>query len=77
MTPYPALPRDLIEDLRRVPFSRKREIEYKPCAVTLMDGAEIACVMDRKPYIRHRGIYPECDPGKRSVSIYTGSPDSR
>jgi hypothetical protein len=71
MTRYPALPRDLVEDLRRVPSSRDRGMEYKPCAVTLADGAELACVyvLDCKPYIRHWGIYPECDPGKRSVSI--------
>src|SRR5262245_28753582 len=71
MTRYPALPRDLVEDLRGVPSSRDREIEYKPCAVTLTDGTELPCVyvVDREPYFRHWGIYPECDPGKRSISI--------
>ena len=40
-------------------------------AVALADGTELACVYvaDRKPYIRHWGIYPEDDRGKRSVSI--------
>jgi hypothetical protein len=46
-------------------------MEYKPCAVTLADGTELICVyvVDSKPYIRQWGVYPESDPGKRSVSI--------
>jgi hypothetical protein len=46
-------------------------MEYKPCAVTLADGTELACVYvaDCKPYIRYWGVYPEDDRGKRSVSI--------
>jgi hypothetical protein len=34
-------------------------MEYKPCAVTLADGVELACVyvVDWKPYIRHCGVY--------------------
>jgi hypothetical protein len=71
MTRYPALPRELIEELRRVPSSWDREMEYKPCAVTLADGTELASVyvVNHKPYIRYWGISPESDPGKRSVSI--------
>jgi hypothetical protein len=71
MSHYPALPRELAEELRRVPSSRHLEMEYKPCAVTLADSTELPCVyvVDREPYIRYWGIYPESDPGKRAVSI--------
>src|SRR5262245_15106849 len=71
MTRYSALPRELVKELRRVPSSRDCEMEYKPCAVTLANGTELSCVyvVDRKPYIRYWGIYPESDPGKSSISI--------
>src|SRR5262245_30274309 len=38
---YPVLSRQLVEELRRVPSSKDREMEYKPCAVTLVDGSEL------------------------------------
>jgi hypothetical protein len=71
MSHYPALTRELTEELRLVPSSRDHEMEYKPCSVTLADGTELPCVyvVDHKPYIRNWGIYPEADPAKRSVSI--------
>ena len=71
MPSFPPIPRKLYDELRRVPASRDGEMEYRPCAVTLDDGRELSCVyvVDHKPYIRVWGVYPEGDPGKRSVPI--------
>jgi hypothetical protein len=68
---YPPLPQRLHEQLRRVPASRDREIEYRPCAVTLDDGSELPCVyvVDHEAYIRLWGVYPESDSGKRAVPV--------
>src|SRR5262245_45256480 len=68
---YPPLPRELVEELHRVPSSWNGDMKYKPCAVTLADGTDLACVyvVYQKSYIRHCGIYPEDFPGTRSVSI--------
>jgi len=44
---------------------------YKPCAVTLRDGTDLCCVyiVDSNSYIRVWGVFPEDDPGKRSISV--------
>jgi hypothetical protein len=61
----------LYEQLRRVPPSHDGDLEYRPCAVTLDDGTSLPCVyvVAHQPYLRVWGVYPEDDPGKRSVSI--------
>jgi hypothetical protein len=71
MSPYPAIPGRLKDQLDRVTPSRDRDIEYHPCAVTLEDGTELerVYVVEAEPYLRVWGIRPEEDPGKQSVSI--------
>lgn len=54
-----------------VPSSKDRNLEYRPCAVTLRDGRYLPCVyvVPTKPYMGIWGVPPEADPGKRSIDI--------
>ena len=71
MRNYARIPSDLHEQLHQVPASRDGDLEYRPCAVKLDDGSELSCVyvMEQNAYIRTWGVYPEDDPGKRSIPI--------
>jgi hypothetical protein len=71
MVRYAALPPEFAAQLERVPASRDRDLEYRPCRVVLTDGRQIDCVyiVDAEAYIRAWGVWPEDDAGKRSVRI--------
>lgn len=71
MSTYPRLTSDLFAQLQAVPASRDRDLEYRPCAVTLDDGREYLAVyvVPYTPYIRLWGVRPEADPGKHHVPI--------
>ena len=46
-------------------------MEYRPCSVTLRDGARLSCVyvVPVQPYIRYWGIPPEEDRGKHWIRV--------
>lgn len=68
---YPALSSDLERQLAGIEPSGDRSIEYRPCAVVLADGAvhERVYVQDAQSYISLWGVWPEDDPGKRSIDV--------
>ena len=46
-------------------------MRYYPCQVTLTDGRKFdrVYIVEKEPYIKHWGVYPEDDRGKSSVLI--------
>jgi hypothetical protein len=68
---YAKLTPGLTAQLRRVPPSRDGRLEYHPCRVTLDDGRIVDCVyiVEAGAYLVKWGVWPEDDPGKRSVPI--------
>jgi hypothetical protein len=65
------LPAELAQQLALVAPSGDGRIAYHPCAVELRDGSvhERVYVQDAQSYILVWGVWPEDDPGKRSVDI--------
>jgi len=68
---YQALPANLRAAWSAIAPSIDGKLQYRPCSVTLNDGATIPCVyvMDAQSYIDVWGIWPEDDKGKRYVLI--------
>lgn len=68
---YSKLPPHLAEQLRRVPPSHDGKLKYHPCRVTLDDGQVLdhVYIVEARAFIVKWGIWPEDDPGKRSVPI--------
>lgn len=68
---FPKLPPNLCEQLSAIAPSRDSELEYYPCDARLHDGriVERVYVVSQIPYIKHWGVYPADDSGKRSISI--------
>jgi hypothetical protein len=68
---YSPLPNRLREMLERVEPSRDGDLEYYPCRVVLVGGNVLDNVYAEpdEPYFKRWGVYPEEDPGKRSVLI--------
>ena len=66
---YGPLPWDLAARLLHVPCSTDRQLQYRPCAVTLRDGTvePNVYVVDAQAYIDSWGIWPEDDKGKRAI----------
>jgi len=57
--------------LKSIAPSRDGELVYYPCRAVLKSGS--ACdsvyIVSEKPYVKHWGVYPENDPGKRWIKI--------
>lgn len=68
---YPPLPESLRASWESVTPSGDEHVAYRPCRLTMEDGSTVDCayVMDAQSYIDWWGVWPEDDPGKRSVSI--------
>jgi hypothetical protein len=71
MARYPKISADLRAQLARVPATGDYGLEYPPCDVRLKDGRRVphVYVVPEERYIQVWGVWPEDDPGKRSVSI--------
>ncbi|HTS34236.1 MAG TPA: hypothetical protein VMH04_01115 [Candidatus Solibacter sp.] len=59
------------EALKSIEPSRDGELLYYPCRVVLKSGeaCDTVYIVAEKPYIRHWGVYPENDPGKRWIRM--------
>ena len=68
---YPVLSKDLARQLSLIAPSGDGQIVYHPCAVVLLDGSvhERVYVQSAQEYISMWGVWPEDDPGKRSVDV--------
>lgn len=67
----PKLPDKLRDDLTAIIPSRDGDLTYWPCAAHMKDGTVLISVyvVAEGPYIRHWGIYPQQDRGKRYISL--------
>ena len=67
----PIIKPDLLAELMRVEPSDASPGEYRPCRVHLTDGRMLdrVYVAEAISYILYLGVWPERDPGKKSVSI--------
>lgn len=67
----PRFPDKLRDDLSAIAPSRSGDLPYWPCAARMKDGTVLACVyvVPEGPYIRHWGVYPQQDNGKRYISL--------
>jgi hypothetical protein len=67
----PKLSDKLRDDLRAITPSRSGGLTYWPCAAHMKDGTALVCVyvVAEGPYIRHWGVYPQQDRGKKHISV--------
>ena len=68
---YPEIPGYLSEQIARIRPSTDSGIKYRPCKVTLADGAilERVYLVEAGSYIRHWGVWPSEDRGKTEVLL--------
>jgi hypothetical protein len=68
---YPELPPNLLRQLAAIDPSGDQHITCHPCAVVLADGVthERVYIQDAQSYISTWGVWPEDDPGKRSLDL--------
>ncbi len=69
---FPRLPPNLREQLSSIVPSRERDLDYYPCDACLHDDGTVVervYVVSEIPYIKHWGLYPSDDPGKRGIPI--------
>jgi hypothetical protein len=68
---FGSFPPHLQAALEAVVPSRDRDIEYRPCRVTLRDGSVHSCVyvVDAQRYIAYWGVWPDDDPAKSHVAV--------
>jgi hypothetical protein len=59
------------EALKTIEPSRDGELVYYPCRAVLKSGkaCDTVYIVSEEPYVRHWGVYPENDPGKRWVRM--------
>jgi len=59
------------EALKNIEPSRDGELVYHPCRTVLKSGeaCDTVYIVPEKPYLKHWGVYPENDPGKRWIRI--------
>lgn len=59
------------EALKSIEPSRDGELVYYPCRAVLKSGeaTDTVYIVPEKPYLKHWGVYPENDPGKRWIRI--------
>jgi hypothetical protein len=64
---YPHLPPDLSQQISQIPATSDGGLTYRPCAVSLHNGAGVDCVyvVEANAYIRMWGVWPDQDKGKR------------
>jgi hypothetical protein len=67
----PKLPDKLRKDISAITPSRSGDLSYWPCVARMKDGTAIDCVyvVPEAPYIRHWGVYPQQDSGKKYISL--------
>jgi len=68
---YPHLPPDLSQQISQIPATSDGGLTYRPCAVSLHNGAGVDCayVVEANAYIRMWGVWPDQDKGKREIKI--------
>lgn len=68
---YPQLPPALVAQLHAIAPVHDGMMEYFPCRVLLANGEQHDCVYiaEAKSYIRCWGVWPDDDPGKKSIAI--------
>jgi len=67
----PVINATLYNMLKQIEPSRDGDIAYYPCQVILNNGDthDRVYVVEERTYIKHWGVYPEDDKGKRGISI--------
>jgi hypothetical protein len=70
ITYRPLLPH-IREALKTIEPSRHGELVYYPCRAVLKSGeaSDTVYIVAEKPYMKHWGVYPENDPGKRWIRL--------
>jgi|HubBroStandDraft_3_1064219.scaffolds.fasta_scaffold135644_2 hypothetical protein len=68
---YSALLPDVREALKNIGPSRDGELVYYPCRAVLKSGEafDTVYIVPEKPYVKHWGVYPENDRGKRWIRM--------
>src|SRR5579871_147840 len=68
---YSPLPPYIREALNSIEPSQDGGLVYYPCRAVLKSGAacDTVYIVSEKPYIKHWGVYPENDPGKRWIRM--------
>jgi hypothetical protein len=59
------------EALTSIEPSRDGELVYYPCRAVLKSGeaSDTVYIVSEEPYVKHWGVYPENDPGKRWIRM--------
>jgi hypothetical protein len=70
-TVYSTLLPHVREALKSIEPSRDGELVYYPCRTVLKSGEafDTVYIVPEKPYVKHWGVYPENDRGKRWIRI--------
>jgi hypothetical protein len=70
ITYSPLLPH-IREALKTIEPSRDGQMVYFPCRAVLKSGeaCDTVYIVSEEPYIKHWGVYPENDPGKRWIRM--------
>jgi hypothetical protein len=71
MARYRPLPEHIRAGLDGIDPSRDGDLVYHPCRVVLKsgEGFDTVYIVPEKPYLKHWGVYPEDDKGKRWIRI--------
>jgi hypothetical protein len=71
MARYRPLPEHIRAGLDGIDPSRDGDLVYHPCRVFLKsgEGFDTVYIVPEKPYLKHWGVYPEDDKGKRWIRI--------